>query len=59
MHLALIETAKGNRMCSNCKVFVAPNACQTVEPSTLSNLDQIAPIKVCHVGRAAGNQTKK
>ncbi len=25
------ETAKGNQMCSNCKLFVAPNACQTVD----------------------------
>jgi hypothetical protein len=25
------ETPKGNQMCSNCKLFVAPNSCQTVD----------------------------
>ncbi len=31
------ETPKGNQMCSNCKLFVAPNACQTVDGTISPN----------------------
>ena len=31
------ETPKGNQMCSNCKLFVTPNACQTVDGAISPN----------------------
>ena len=31
------ETPKGNQMCSNCKLFVAPNSCQTVDGTISPN----------------------
>ena len=31
------ETPKGNQMCSNCKLFVAPNSCQTVDGAISAN----------------------
>ncbi len=31
------ETPKGDQMCSNCKLFVAPNGCQTVDGAISPN----------------------
>jgi hypothetical protein len=31
------ETPKGSQMCNNCKLFVAPNACQTVDGAISPN----------------------
>jgi hypothetical protein len=31
------DSPKGDQMCSNCKVFVAPNSCQTVDGTISPN----------------------